>query len=180
MSSRADKYMGPIIYDLSNIEILKELCESSHSYSEVINKSGRKCTGGNFQYVKNKIVAASIDVSHFTGRLWSKGKTRIEDDRIVSNTLYKSDEDILGYHPEIPRKIVRGYVLRNNIIPYECALCGNKGEWKGKPMSLHLDHIDGERYDHSKENLRFLCPNCDATTETYTGRNITRKKKNEL
>lgn len=180
MSTRANKYIGPIVYDLSNTEILKEICESSHSYAEVINKSGRKCTGGNHQTIKARIEAANIDVSHFTGSLWSKGKTKTEDDRIASNTIYKTDSDILGYHPEIARKVVRDYVLRNNIIPYECALCGNKGEWKGKPISLHLDHIDGERHDHSKENLRFLCPNCDATTDTYAGKNITRKRKNEL
>lgn len=173
MVSRRDKYLGPIIYDLNNKEILEEICKSSYSYAEVINKSGRKCTGGNHQTVKAKIVQFNIDVSHFTGQLWSKGKTHTDDPRISNDSLsYKNDEDILGYHPEIARSQVRKYVIKHNTIPYVCAICGNTGEWRGQPMALHLDHINGNRYNHSIDNIRFLCPNCDATTPTYTGKNL--------
>lgn len=39
-------------------------------------------------------------------------------------------------------------------------------------MALQLDHINGVFNDHRLENLRFLCPNCHAITETYCGKNI--------
>jgi iron-sulfur cluster repair protein YtfE (RIC family) len=55
--------------------------------------------------------------------------------------------------------------------PHECEECGNDGEWRGKPISLHVDHIDGRHWDNRPENLRFLCPNCHAATSTYAGRN---------
>ena len=50
---------------------------------------------------------------------------------------------------------------------YKCAICGNEGEWLGKPLTLQLDHIDGNHTNHSLNNLRFLCPNCHTQTATY-------------
>ncbi len=57
----------------------------------------------------------------------------------------------------------------------QCALC-KIGEWCGKPLSLHLDHINGDRFDNSRENVRMICPNCHSQTETYCSRNIKRDK----
>ena len=65
------------------------------------------------------------------------------------------------------------------MIPYRCAFCQNPGEWMGKPMALELDHINGISNDHRLENLRFLCPNCHATTDTYCGKNIREAKHSQ-
>lgn len=70
------------------------------------------------------------------------------------------------------RDAVRKTVIRDKLIPYECDICHNNGEHLGKPLALHLDHINGINNDHSIENLRFLCPNCHSQTDTYCGRNI--------
>jgi hypothetical protein len=51
-----------------------------------------------------------------------------------------------------------------------CVGCGNEGEWNGKPITLELDHINGDRYDNRFENLRILCPNCHSQTPTFRGR----------
>ena len=42
--------------------------------------------------------------------------------------------------------------------------------WRGTPMSMILDHINGVRDDHRLENLRMVCPNCAATLDTHCGR----------
>lgn len=47
----------------------------------------------------------------------------------------------------------------------------------GKEISLELDHIDGDSTNNEKSNLRFLCPNCHATTETYRGKNKNKANK---
>jgi len=53
---------------------------------------------------------------------------------------------------------------------WRCNRCGIS-EWLGEPAPLHIDHINGNRQDNTKRNLQFLCPNCHALTDTYTGRN---------
>lgn len=47
-------------------------------------------------------------------------------------------------------------------------------------MSLILDHINGVYNDNRLENLRIVCPNCNATLETHCGRHnskVTLEKK---
>jgi len=68
------------------------------------------------------------------------------------------------------RSSVRKRILKENLIPYECSEC-KISEWNGQKLSLHLDHIDGNAWNHELSNLRFLCPNCHSLTSTYTGRN---------
>ena len=46
---------------------------------------------------------------------------------------------------------------------------------KVKKMSLILDHINGIHNDNRIENLRIVCPNCNATLDTHAGKNINRK-----
>lgn len=66
---------------------------------------------------------------------------------------------------------LRYIVLSRGLIEYKCIHCGNTGEWMGKPLTLTLDHANGDPTDNRLENLRFVCPNCDTQQETYGAKN---------
>jgi hypothetical protein len=57
-----------------------------------------------------------------------------------------------------------------------CEECGQGEIWRGKRMSLVLDHINGVSNDHRAENLRVVCPNCAAALDTHCGRNLPRER----
>lgn len=58
-----------------------------------------------------------------------------------------------------------------------CELCGQGEAWRGRPMSLILDHVNGVSADNRLENLRIVCPNCAATLDTHCGRNLPRRRE---
>ena len=57
----------------------------------------------------------------------------------------------------------------------ECSICKIQ-DWNGKPIVFELDHIDGDRYNNTVENLRYICANCHSQTSTFKHRNKKNKK----
>ena len=106
-------------------------------------------------------------------RGWSKGLTRETDERVRRTSDRKSIplKDILeGKHPETQTNKIKKKLLREGMLKNACKICGIS-EWMGRSIVCELDHINGNRRDHSLENLRMLCPNCHSQTSTYCGRN---------
>lgn len=52
-----------------------------------------------------------------------------------------------------------------------CEICG-RTEWHGNSIPLVLDHKDGNPENWVITNLRMICCNCDAQTDTYKAKNI--------
>lgn len=154
-------------------EWLEELCKDSYSYAEVLRKAGRKRGGGAQESLKKKIEEFGIDISHFTGQRWQQSPNQPKQTYAERYNL----EDVFCEHSQISQKGLRGYVERHKIVEYKCATCGCDGTWQNGKIALELDHINGENTDNRVENLRYLCPNCHALTETYRGRNKALKIK---
>lgn len=55
----------------------------------------------------------------------------------------------------------------------KCEVCGVT-QWMGKPVPLELDHKDGNSANNDLDNLRLICPNCHAQTDTYKAKNMGR------
>ena len=64
---------------------------------------------------------------------------------------------------------------KRRIVFYEqnfmCLHCG-VSKWRFKYLRMDLDHIDGDKTNNKRENLRMLCPNCHAATDTFRTLNI--------
>ncbi len=61
----------------------------------------------------------------------------------------------------------------------KCCLCGwAKINSKTGQVPLIADHIDGNWRNNIENNLRLICPNCDALSPTYAGLNKGNGRKN--
>jgi len=56
----------------------------------------------------------------------------------------------------------------------DCTFYASPLIWNGRPLSLIIDHLNGNRNDNSTQNLRLLCPNCDSQSDTRGGKNMGR------
>jgi len=140
---------------------LRESVRDSHSYCEAIQKLGLRPVGGNYKSVKGHVARLAIDTSHFS--LWNSLaplKRRNDLVRISDSRVFCEDAVWIGSR-------LRQRVLKLGFIPYSCGICSNPGVHLGKPLTLHLDHKNGNHGDCRKENLRWLCPNCHTQTPTY-------------
>lgn len=138
-----------------------EAVKNSETISGVLQELGLFVSSGNYRTFYKYKNLWQVDTSHFIGYN-SKNKTfnreRIPTEQIlVENSFYSKCS-------------LRKRIIKENIIEYKCAICGIIS-WLDNPLSLNLDHINGDNTDNRIENLRFLCPNCHTQTETYGGKN---------
>lgn len=132
-------------------QILEPLVLESSSIMEVVRKLGLKETGGNHSHIKNTIKELGINIDHFSGRGWSKGKTFSK--RPLS--------DYLENKAKIKSHLLKMRLVEEGVKKWECEKCGLR-EWQGTFIPLELDHINGDHFDNRLENLQILCPNCHA------------------
>lgn len=89
----------------------------------------------------------------------------------------KKAEDVFINHADgkrhTPSKVLKRLLIRTGR-EYRCeglkelgTACTNNGIWNGKPMTLEIDHVNGDRSDDREENLRFICPNCHSQTRDF-------------
>lgn len=151
------------VYSLDNEEFII-LIKKSKSFSEVLRVLGYTSTnGGGYKTLKKRISELSIDTSHMTHTPeFPHGfkKLYLDEEVFCENSKY--------------RKSPRKRIIKDKLIPYKCAVCGNTGVWMNKPLTLTLDHINGNHKDNRLDNLRFICPNCDSQQSTYAGKNKNR------
>ncbi|WP_240135621.1 HNH endonuclease [Streptomyces sp. MUM 178J] len=139
-------------------ETLRKIVAVSTSVKEVVRRLGVSPVGGNHTHISRRIAVLGIDTSHFTTRRKVPKPSR-------GNPLVLGSPD----DGRVPGSRLRRRLLLLGV-PEDCAMCGTGPEWNGKPLRLEVDHVNGDWWDNRPENLRLLCPNCHAVTDTYRGR----------
>lgn len=145
-------------------EYLEKLVLESTCIWDVVVKTGMSKQQGNYRYIANLIRKNKISEDHFINQK-KRGdrKSKTLDEWLVKDKFLTANGN------SIKKKLYKAG-LKQPI----CEKCGQNENWNGEKISLILDHINGDRDNNLLENLRILCPNCNATLPTHCGKN--RKK----
>ena len=130
--------------------------EINRQKQKILNDERELKTGSRARYDYNKLPDATKDRMATT-----RGKILVEP----SFTLATNKNVNKSSHKKV-------LILERG---HRCEMC-NLDVWNNMPISLELDHIDGDNRNNCKENLRLLCRNCHASTDTWKGRNIVKKR----
>lgn len=144
----------PILYEKrSSNKFCNHSCASSFNSPNIIhnpdNPWNKNCTNCN----------VPVDGIKFCSRDCQK----IYNWKIVKGKILSDGYDTSHDHRNARKLLIE---LNNGF----CQIC-KLSEWQGKPMPLVLDHIDGNSQDGRLTNLRIICNNCDAQTDTYKSKN---------
>lgn len=148
-------------------EDLEKIVKESKTIKEALNKLGYN-TPSNFYKIFHKYIKKyNIDISHFL----SKSEI-IKNNINFNNKKYKLEDIlILDFKGSISGNNLKQKLYKSNLKKPICELCGQDENWKTGKISLIIDHINGDNKDNRLENLRIICPNCDATLPTYKSKN---------
>ena len=136
-------------------ERILEACNNSNSMSAAASKLP-------MNYKTFKRLAVEIGV--FDPNQSGKGMTKPKSTAILT-------EDILsGKYPQFQTYKLKQRLIRDGYKESVCENC-NSAQWMGQDIPLELHHVDGDSHNHVLDNLKLLCPNCHALTDTYRSKN---------
>jgi hypothetical protein len=149
---------------------IEDAVKNSFSISKTLERLGlAKYNSGNYQRFKVWTNLYNLDTSHFIkGGKRSRGIFKLSlDDLLVENSPCQS-------RASLKKRLIDSGLLENKC--YECGLT----EWRGKSLTIQLEHINGNSIDNRLKNLTMLCPNCHSQTSTYAGRGLKIKREDKF
>lgn len=138
---------------------------TSHGLAGVMRALGCSPLGGAGRAkTLRSIEAYGLSTAHFLGQGHSIGRP--------SANRKSADEILVRLGPDGRRTgtVQLRRALDEIGAPRVCGACGGGEVWQGRPLVLEIDHINGDRLDNRRANLRYLCPSCHSQTRTFSNR----------
>lgn len=130
-----------------------------HYAADVLRELGFPVGGNGYRALSLRVRRWQLDTSHWQG-------SRPPAPRPLELALTPG-----GYGRDTNRTRIKRRLIAAGVLDDRCAICGHGPAWRGQPLVLILDHINGIADDYSRDNLRLVCPNCNSQLETHAGRN---------
>lgn len=137
-----------------DFEVIAQAVSESTSWCALARKLFGNHGWGNVRTAKRYVEYYQLSTAHFF-----KPKPPVRKLKYDINEMFVEDS-------KASNSVLLKYFKRL-YPPEKCAECGVGNEWNGKPLTLHLDHINGHATDWRVENCRYLCPNCHYQTDTH-------------
>jgi hypothetical protein len=144
---------------------LEQLTARNLSLAGIIRDLQWPLSTSSYRRLRAELDRLDIPTGHLRGQGWANGTSRPDRRRPLGTYLKEGTR--------VKSSKLRERLIEEGLKEHRCESCDRR-EWKGQPIPLELDHVNGDRTDNRLHNLRLLCPNCHALTPTYRGRNIGR------
>lgn len=142
-------------------EKLQPLVDVSTSFADLARRLGLAPIGSNTTNLSHRCKQHGIDTSHFSGQAHMRGRAarnrQSADDILVVGTKERG---------RIDASVLTRALLEKGV-EYRCSVCDMEPEWLGKPLRFQVDHKDGQYWNNTQNNLRFICPNCHTQTDNW-------------
>lgn len=145
----------------SNGEFCSKKCAKGYSTKNKRKEINEKVS----EKLKGTVVTATRIKNPWTDEQLDTWKQKIQE--TYNNKILDADFNSLSFGR-----------LRKRVILEQKSKCNNCGldEWLGEPLTLELEHKDGNNKNNKRENLEAICPNCHSLTKTWRGRNKNSKR----
>lgn len=153
-------------------EDLEAAVRESTTIRQVLTRLNLRPAGGNYSQIKRHIRVTGLDMSHFTGQGWSRGRT-------LPRSRARSLAEVMTADSDYQSHSLKLRLFAAEIKPRHCEECGWATVSDDGRLPLELDHVNGNPRDNRLENLRVLCPNCHSLKPTHRARNRRRRPGGE-
>jgi len=151
-----------MVMDISKYpkNMVEDAIKDASSIKEVILNLGMKANNGNYPRVKYLAEMYGLELPKYDA---SKNASRLREVNRHSDEEYFK-EGVIRNSVSTRQRLVRDHGVEEKCSAEGCPVTTT---WLGKPITLQVDHIDGDRFNNKRDNLRLLCANCHTQTDTF-------------